>query len=582
MEQFGFGYGDTRSNNAAAIAAAAAGAVDDDYDYDDVDYEAAYGEDGYGYGVDSDDEDTNESFVDFDYETLGQLQSSQLYLFGLTSFSRSGLSVNPANFWIKGAGPLIGKSVLLRLKLILNPCNHCLDELFTGLAGNKSVGRFDLKIQRDGHGDIFDRLRPFFHHSNIGDLSVSTNIDSPPALTSLASALEACDRLERIMIDWNQAAKDEEVAAVFVSLINKPMMAIIVKRNPLGQKSCSAMANLLSIPSSQIVLLEFKHCAFDTESLDILCDAIIKNNTVKQLCLVDIGPITTSGCMSLAKVLSHPMSSLEMLLVCKNNITDEGIAYLGKGVAGNSTVKHLAISDHQSITLTGWQAFSNFMAAPGSAPALDEILLQNCNLNDEKAAVIFSALTTNTSLKTLTIDDNPRMTVRGLYSFFHSLLGSRSAIEELYMPFTIGFEKVNDEEFDAEFGILCRALCDTTSIGSTYASNHSFINCQLFAKLGDGDIGSLWEKIQSLTEGMNMNPNKAEVARKKIMKYHFSAGTSGINELACMQETILPHALGWVGREKDGFSPMFRFVQGSPALFGTTRVQAVGTKRMKV
>ena len=174
------------------------------------------------------------------------------------------------------------------------------------------------------------------------------------------------------------------------------------------------------------------------------------------------------------------------------------------------------------------------------------------------------------------------MTVRGLHSFFHSLLGSRSTIEEFYIPFTIGFEKVTDEEFDTEFGVFCRALCDTTSIGSTYSSNHSFVNCQLFSKLGDGDIGSLWEKIQFLMESMNMNPNKAEVARKKIMKYHFTTGDSGVNELARMHETALPHALGWIGKEKDGFSPMFRFIQGSPALFDITRLQPARSKRMRV
>jgi len=81
---------------------------------------------------------------------------------------------------------------------------------------------------------------------------------------------------------------------------------------------------------------------------------------------------------------------------------------------------------------------------------------------------------------------------------------------------------------------------------------------------------------------MNKNPNKAEVARKKILKCHFSEGNSGINALACMHETVMPHAFEWMGRDELGYSSMFRFVQSSPMLFDISRGQPAGSKKRKL
>lgn len=119
--------------------------------------------------------------------------------------------------------------------------------------------------------------------------------------------------------------------------------------------------------------------------------------------------------------------------------------------------------------------------------------------------------------------------------------------------------------------ILSRALCDVSSIERTWSSNHMLhklvvsevisANHELF---DDKPIPSV---TSSLLE-MNKNENKAEVARQKILTYHFSEeGKKAIHVFAHMPVTTIPVAIAWIGRDRIEFTLMYDVVRAVPALF---------------
>ncbi len=190
--------------------------------------------------------------------------------------------------------------------------------------------------------------------------------------------------------------------------------------------------------------------------------------------------------------------------------------------------------------------------------ALNNLDVSSCNIDDQGAAAFASSLAANTSIMTLDLDSNV-VGSAGLVAFFHTLRGA-SVLETLNID-SVGLEGITKEEWC----ILSQALCDKVTIGKTYTSNHTFNTCYLPEEMEPCDSCSLQE-LRILLD-LNENPNKAEVARQKIMKYHFSCGKSGIHAIACMHESVLPHAIEWLGRDKHGYSAMFSFVESFPTLF---------------
>lgn len=491
------------------------------------------------------------------------------------------LSVTTAT-WIKGAGLVIGRNTMLKqLNIFLNR-DDSLAELWSGLAHNKSIEWFGLHIQV-GVKDVFPMIEPFFRNNlNLRHIEIVAveNRSEPSSVRSLALALKECtsSRLEHFEIFWTDRADDEEFALLFNALQRKTsLLRLAFSIDHLESMGCTALANLLKSPPSKIQMLKLRETRMDSNCIEILCNAIITNKSLQKLDLAETGDLSGSGCVSLSTVLSHPMCSLEDLSLKDNEIGDEGMICLGSALAINKTLRRLDLSNNDEISLAGWEEFSTCLATPHSA--LKELILERCNIDNEKASVLFSALRENTSLKILNIRENEDFTLRGFFAFFHVLPGSKCAIEELCIPYGL-----DDEDMEHMWEIVLRALCDTSSIESTYSSNHIFHTCGVFdgmVELYEDEYRILQEEIHTMLS-MNKNPNKAEVARKKILKCHFSEGNSGINALACMHETVMPHAFEWMGRDELGYSSMFRFVQSLPMLFDISRGQPAGSKKRKL
>ncbi len=473
--------------------------------------------------------------------------------------------------WIDGAGLAIGRSKVLRtLIVIFDSTINSLYGLWSCLARNESISDFSLIFKNDFYVDVFHHLVPFFQYNcNLRSLRFVNECESSSSIRPLARVLPKCntDRLESVQIYWNYTSDDEGVAQLFESLNNKPSLKDLNFGGfDLLLMGCRALANLLRKPSIKIDSLTFFECIIVEAGMNILCNAMTKFNTLQSLCLED--------------VLFHPLSTLTTMDLNRVGIDDEGLISLGEALAVNKKLRSLNLENNDSITLVGWQGFARCLSNPNSS--LKELILQNCNIDDSKAAAIFSLLMENSSLKSLYLFDNDDIDRNGLVAFFDVLLRSKSTvIGDLWLPDSIHFNQITNDEYD----ILIRALCDTSSIEATYSSNHTFHYCERF----DDNRWFFRDKTvyESIEQFLDMNSRGGvEASRQKILEHHFDdeENSRGINYLLQMHATVLPNAIEWIGRDERGYSAMFDFVQNFPYLFDVScgKSSDKSTKRRKL
>ena len=174
----------------------------------------------------------------------------------------------------------------------------------------------------------------------------------------------------------------------------------------------------------------------------------------------------------------------------------------------------LNLGGNSTITPVGWTALSNILQHPNSS-LLDLSLaaFNQTTINDEVAISFANALINNESLKTLGFggnSNNNTITARG-------------------------------------WTALANMLCNKSSLESIYNSNHTVTNIGHYGI--PNDLASYLR--------MNENDNKHEVARQKILKYHFADGDENIEKFVEMELAIIPYAIAWIGRDSTGHSLLY-------------------------
>lgn len=454
------------------------------------------------------------------------------------------------NNWIQGAGHAIGNNIfLVRIEItVSNSENHqddgrWLDELCRGLARNRSIRALKLSVNFGSTDvDIFHILLPFFeHNSNLYRIEVERlgiEMLSQRMTNSLASALSKSKL--RMVAFISLQTSDEKTAALFDSLNGLQSLlelhAVNIYVQPMG---CMALANLLTNPACKIHTLGFYHVGFDVYTVAIIRDALIWNESVTNLNLSGSRVVTTQGWCTFSALFSHPMSSLERFELMSTSMDDVGITRLGDSLAVNTTVKSLVLSKNTNITSAGWQSFVKCINNPYSA--LEVLVIKESNVDEETVVAIASALAENVRLKKLFINNLGEFT-------------------------------------DRVWEILSSLLCDKTSFERTYASNHTLRTIGIYSgdtedeesfyylftdRISFSYPSSQSDVLDSLMT--NLNKDKAEIVREKILKHHFSGdgSTEDIHVFACMPEYMLPCAMEWIGRDHLEFSMMYNLVRAA-------------------
>jgi len=273
----------------------------------------------------------------------------------------------------------------------------------------------------------------------------------------------------------------------------------------------------------------------------------LTNNTKLQELNLARNDIGNAGCESIASLLDNPNCNLQKLSLYKNNIDDKGAITLANGLANYIKLQELVL-DGNSIGNAGCEAIASLLG--NSNCNLQELILSLNYIDDEGAITLANGLANNTKLQELDLVRNP----------------------------------INNID-NAVVEAFSRVLCNTSSVSSTYSSNHTLKVLEISTY--DVSMGRnhhvTCSQLKYLLK-LNSNTNKRHVAIQKILKYHPNIDMEQLSKFGTEDESnikALPYVVEWFDkaitfskRRRNKFnisqrklSAIYQFVQAMPLLF---------------
>lgn len=457
---------------------------------------------------------------------------------------------------------------------------------------HQSQQRPQPQQQSQQHGDalIFPQEKKPANHpeSKCKMGSISTKL--------LALALKRCNSgpLEQIDFDYKDIA-DKPLAELITALndVHHNLEKLSLSGNKIGMGGCRALELLLKNPKTKVKVLGIGDNHIDAKCVPILANALAGNNTLKTLDLHYNTSIRGIGWRAFFTCLhKSPNLSLEKLQLYSNNIGDEGAVALAHVLANSTTLKHVDLKDNQDITSMGWQNFFNLLQ--NSMSPLEGLILSCNNIDDCSAIILANVVSNMSTLKMLYINENHTITAHGWHAIAGQLQNPNSPLEALYicdnnlndeviMAFAVALANnaklkilgigQSDDITSTGWSALSRTLCNKLSIMHIYNSNHTLQRvCEEEEASTPRDLG--------LCLQLNQNSNKFEVARQKILQYHFSNENMNIQVFVDMDLKVLPLAIAWICRDDAGRSLLYQLFRSMPSLVGlNNKLQASGAKR---
>jgi len=245
--------------------------------------------------------------------------------------------------------------------------------------------------------------------------------------------------------------------------------------------------------------------------------------------------LSTKGCMALATLLRYSCTIVKTLHLDNNELDDEGIHALVPVLKNCSHLHTLMLNDNLAISLKGWRCLATILEAPSSN--LTDFFIMGNNIDDEVVNAFTSALLNNHTLRNIFLHYN---------------------------------ETITDKRWKA----FSKLLCDTSSVNSTYLSNHTL------TFVTGGDTRASLKALLYL----NKRENKKEVAMIKILQNHNDINLTPFFE---WEFKVLPLMIGWLGKASaidmpEDYEPnigprklssIYQFVRGMPLEYVDTHLR---------
>ena len=313
---------------------------------------------------------------------------------------------------------------------------------------------------------------------------------------------------------------------------NQCLKSIAFHRCAFGVEGCRLFASTLGNSTNKsLEIVELDSNGTAEEGLVDIITALSIYPQLKTLSLIG-NHLSTIGCIALATLLQHSSTKLKHLRLSNNEINDEGIEALVPILAHHNHLHSLKLCNNQSVTSKGWQQLSIILRNPNSK--LTTLQISNNHIDDEVVATYAASLTNNGALVTLDL---------GL------ILGGLKG--------TSSFKHL---------------LCDTSSVNSTFLSNHIIQHLTIM----DPSIDRLNE--------VNRRNDKKEVAMVKILQHHNDFDMLPFFE---WDFKVLPLMIDWFERASlitmpRNFEPnigprklscIYQYVRGMPLLYVEARLR---------
>ena len=383
-------------------------------------------------------------------------------------------------------------------------------DIFRGLSMNNSL--LEIKL---------DQNKSFGDEGSLAFVDFMSNYSTLKSMTLSGVNIQSIDinKLRKSLLNLEEfslydSSIDDNLISTLGGIVSN---SSVLKALNLGSNKSitstgwSTFFGYLSSQSS-LEFIDLNSNRIDDEASLSLASALSANTTLKRLELRNNTWISAEGWDDIFDALLLSDLSLEKLVICENNIDDEGVPSLTNALVNNSSLLDLDLSNMTDITSIGMKGLGLLLQ---DASCLEHLSFANSNNIDDEVMIHFAGLLIgNSSLKTLNMSNN--------------------------------FNEVTSSGWSA----LSNTLCNASNIDSIRSSNHS-LHC-----IG-GSIDTIDSGVVPLMK-LNKDENKVEVVRQKIIKYYFLNGNKNIEEFVDRKLNILPHAMGWIGRNDTGHSLLYR------------------------
>jgi hypothetical protein len=295
---------------------------------------------------------------------------------------------------------------------------------------------------------------------------------------------------------------------------------------------------------------------------------------------------TFANSLDLIQLLHNPACALEILDFHSVGLNNDSIISLRNALANNSRLRELQLTSCHNVMSDGWV---NFFTFPSNAKLEKLVLRYNRYtlgyipaINDQALDVFRNSLTNNRRLKDLHLSSFPNVTSAGWTAFSAVLRNPNSLLEKLNLALQGNSADIAVSFADAltnnkrlrklhldcrieDFAPFTRTVCNSSSIMSTYNSNHILGElCHYMTTPQPIDLASALQ--------INRDYSVSHAARLKIIKTHFSGSNINTTPFTVMELKVLPTAISWMG-QGFGISEisdlLFAFVRSMPLLCDT-------------
>ena len=391
-------------------------------------------------------------------------------------------------------------------------------------------------------------------------------------VTHIKQVLNNDPWLRRLYIDRRRLTDDIIAAIVQALSCCHQLEELDLTGKDIQCRGALKLAALLKDPKCALKCLDLSGSLRVIDYMDIIAGGLRQNKSMKKLvlhCINSGGRSNSNKLQALWSVWDNPESRLEDIGLAANGIGDDTVIALFNSLVGKRKLKRLGLElntfpsarfawsstlpSHciinsgldpndcrNRLTAPGWDAISNHLRSP------------DCVLEELQLGAITDNDTDINAMESIADALAHNQTLNGLYFEDHANAYSTSKVYN---------------------NILARVLCNKSSIMDTYNSNHTLTVwqrrlSQSWYSLYSADLGSYLE--------INKNNSKADAARKKIIKTHFSSGDMVVKPFLEMRTEVFPRVLAWMGKggtdaAKDSVSDeitlLYRFVRDMPQVF---------------
>jgi hypothetical protein len=364
----------------------------------------------------------------------------------------------------------------------------------------------------------------------------------------------------------------------------------------LDLDACDKLASLLRNQGSCLTVLHLYANDIGNGGAIKLAKGFLHNSTLKELMLREFEAMEV-GQKAIFDSLQHTKCKLEMLHLRVHNIKEASALSLSCVLRHHhGTIKSLQLDgSFKSVKYDDEDDNIGIICQPmlGHNSVLEKLVLSNDILTNAVVYALTKALTENNRLRMLDLSNNLHVSAEAWEIFSEVLRNPYSVLEILKLGECYNVDEVMHSFADAlsrnkmlkelrvgglfvtydAIDALIHTLCNTSSILSTFNSNHTL---ERICNARDEVYYS--DDLMCLLR-INRHNTKSEAARLKIIKSHFS-GPSMNNtpfNVDKMKLRVRPHAIAWMAKGKH----LYQFLRAMPWLIRKVEDNAVSNSKKR-